>query len=120
MHSSVNPKDIASYGELLEELHRHQKMTANLAKFQDIAYELATIHQRKGDICLGCPRSMTAKDGIIYGKYSDCSVAICIEKHNVISNLMTRHDMEIQINKLTNKINKLEEQLKTIKEKEEE
>jgi hypothetical protein len=120
MHSSVNPTDIASYGELLEELHRHQKMTANLAKFQDITYELATIHQRKGDICLGCPRSMTAKDGIIYGKYSECSVAVCIEKHKITPNLMTRHDMGIQINKLTNKVNKLEEQLKTIQEKEEE
>jgi hypothetical protein len=91
-------------------------MTANLAKFQDIVYELATVHQRKGDICLGCPRSMTAKDGVIYGKYSECSVAICIEKHKITSNLMTRHDMGIQINSLTNKINKLEEQLRKTEE----
>jgi chaperonin cofactor prefoldin len=114
MHSSINSTDIASYGELLEELHRHQKITANLAKFQDIVYELATVHQRKGDICLGCPSSMTATDGVIYRKYSECSVAICIEKHKITSNLMTRHDMGIQINSLTNKINKLEEQLKNI------
>jgi chaperonin cofactor prefoldin len=114
MHSSTNPNDIASYGELLEELHRHQKMTANLAQFQDIVYELATVHQRQGDICLGCPSSMTATDGIIYRKYSECSVAICIEKHKITSNLMTRHDMGVQITRLTNKINKLEEQLKNI------
>jgi hypothetical protein len=114
MHSSINPKDTASYGELLEELHRHQKMTANLAQFQDIVYELATVHQRQGDICLGCPSSMTATDGIIYRKYSECSVAISIEKHRINPNLMTRHDMGVQINSLTNKINKLEEQLKNI------
>lgn len=118
MHSSVNSKDVASYGELLDELHRYQKITANLAHFQDITYELATIHKKQGDICLGCPRSMTATDGIIYGKYSECSVAICIEKHKITPNLMTRHDMGIQINKLTNKVNKLEEQLKTTQEEE--
>jgi hypothetical protein len=33
---------------------------------------------------------------------------------------MTRHDMGVQINKLTNKVNKLEEQLKTTQEKEKE
>lgn len=113
MLSSINPKDIASYGEVLEALHTQQKMTANLAQFQDIVYELATIHQRQGDICLGCPRSMTAKDGIIYGKYSECSVAKIIEKHKITPNLMTRHDMGVQINKLTNKINKLEEEQKS-------
>jgi hypothetical protein len=118
MHSSINSNDIASYGELLDELHRYQKMTANLAKFQDIVYELATVHQRQGDICLGCPRSMTAKDGVIYGKYSECSVAVCIEKNKITPNLMTRHDMGVQINSLTNKINKLEEQLRKTEEEE--
>lgn len=119
MLSSINPKDIASYGEVLEALHVQQKITTNLAQFQDIAYELATIHQRQGDICLGCPSSMTATDGVIYRKYSECSVAICIEKHKITPNLMTRHDMGIEINKLTNKINKLEEQLKTTQEEQE-
>lgn len=116
MDSSVNPKDIASYGELLDELHRQQKRNGNLAYFQDIVYELATTHRKEGDICLGCPRSMTATDGIIYGKYSECSIAICIEKHRITPNLMTRHEMGAQITSLTNKINKLEEQLENIKE----
>jgi hypothetical protein len=119
MHSSVNSNDIASYGELLEELHKQQKRNGNLAYFQDIVYELATTHRKEGDICLGCPRSMTASDGVIYGKYSECSVAKCVEKHKITPNLMTRHEMGSEITRLTNKINKLEEQLKNIQEEEE-